>query len=461
MLLLLLLLLSSGDGQAQSVSGQKKNGSCVCMVDADQWMFPAVKYEAVLQQVQSCEVSLNALQEQVLLSRQRLPQFQALIENVTARLQPHQYLHDQGLYTDLSLRLLGEELNELETDIGIVHSQLNNSQTQKLSKEVGKLRKDVDRMQTSDTVNMKTVKERLRYLKNTAASCKSIPKDFIGQHKHCFRGLIKSISDPVMTKVSPHGKSYTSGSWGKQAQMDSKGQKNSYWVQPLLNGDTHGNSLRVYQTYKDFMASENSRDYTIAPSFSHANTIEGPSAVLYGEALYYHCYKSADVCRYDLESNTVKRVTLPGTGVGFNNKFPYCYYVCRSNSDVDVEADETGLWALYATYGNHGNLVVSQLVWDSEAETLNVTQTWETRLFKKAVSNAFMVCGVLYATRYVDEYREEVFYAFDTATGKEDNSLALPLEKVSKGVASLSYNPTDKQIYMYNDAYLLAYQAKF
>ncbi|KAM9352046.1 olfactomedin-4-like [Symphorus nematophorus] len=461
MLLLLLLLLSSqGDGQAQRVSGQKKNGACECAVDADLWTFPAVKYEAVLQRVQSCEVSLNALQEQVLLAMQRLPQIQAVVENVTARLEPHRNLHNRGLYIDLSLRQLGQELNQLETDVGVVHSQLNNAQTQKLSKEVGKLQRDVEKMQMSNTFNMKTVKERLRYLKNGVESCKSIPKDFRGQGGYCLKGLMTNISDPVVTKISPYGKSYISGSWGKQAQMDSKGQKNSYWVQPLVNSHVWGNYMRVYQTYEDFMAAANSRDYTIAPSYSHTNAIEGPSAVLYGEALYYHCYQSADVCRYDLESNTVKRVTLPGTGIGFN-KFPYCYYDCRSNSDVDVEADETGLWALYATYGNHGNLVVSRLVWDSEAETLNVTQTWETRLFKKAVSNAFMVCGVLYATRYVDEYREEVFYAFDTATGKEDNSLALPLQKIVKGMASLSYNPTDKQMYMYNDAYLLAYQAKF
>ncbi len=270
-----------------------------------------------------------------------------------------------------------------------------------------------------------------------------------------------NISEPVMTKISPYGKSYTSGSWGKQAQIDSEGQKNSYWVQPLTTSNIWGNTLRVYETYDDFMASANPRDFTFAPSNSHTNTNEGPSAVLYGEALYYHCYKSTDICRYDLNSNAVKRVTLPGTGVGHSDKFPYCYYTCQGYSDVDLEADETGLWALYASFGNHGNIVVSKLIWDSEAESLNITQTWETKLFKKSVSNAFMVCGVLYATRYVDDYREEVFYAFDTATGKEHNSLVLPLEKVAKGVASLSYNPTNKQIYMYNDAYLLAYQAHF
>ncbi|GLD67121.1 olfactomedin-like protein, partial [Lates japonicus] len=123
------------DGQAERVTGQKNNGSCVCEVNFSKWSFPAVKYEAVLQQVQSCEGSLNNLQEQVNLSNQRLPQIQALVNNVTARLEPYQYLHYQGLYTALSLRQLGQELSQLETDVGAIHSQYNNPQTQKLSKE--------------------------------------------------------------------------------------------------------------------------------------------------------------------------------------------------------------------------------------------------------------------------------------------------------------------------------------
>ncbi|XP_061578335.1 olfactomedin-like [Cololabis saira] len=461
LLSLLVLLTSPEDGQAQRVLGMRSNGSCLCEVNSTMWLFPSGKFQAFSQQVQTCEGALITLQEKVNLSSQRLPHVLAQVESVTARLQPYQYLHYQGLYSALSLRKLGQELGQLEIDIGDIHSQQNNAQTQKLTKEVDNLRKDVSRMQTADTVNMKTLREKLRYLKNSVESCKTIPKDFRSQHRYCFKGLITNVSEPVTTKISPHGKNYISGSWGKQAQTDSERQRNIYWVQPLLSSHIRGNTLRVYQTYEDFMASTNHKDFTIAPSYTHANTIEGPSAVLYGDALYYHCYSSADVCRYDLTGNSVKRVTLPGTGVGFNNKFPYCYYDCRANSDVDVEADETGLWALYATVGNHGNLVVSRLGWDKETQTLNVTQTWETRLFKKAVSNAFMVCGVMYATRYVDEYREEVFYAFDTATGKEDNSLALPLEKVAKGVASLSYNPTNRQIYMYNDGYLLAYQAHF
>ncbi|XP_068458605.1 olfactomedin-4-like [Clinocottus analis] len=461
MLLLLLLLLSSWDVRAQRLAGRMQNGSCSCAVNATMWRFPTAGYSAALRELQTCEGALSGLQEKVALSSRRLPEVGAVIQNVSLRLQPLQYLQDEGLYTELQLQLLSRELQLLQDDVTALHSQLDNAETSRLSSEMGKLRASVDRMAAADMTNMQAVREKLRYLKNGAASCSSIPKDFTGRDMHCLHGLITSISEPVLTKLSPYGKTLVSGSWGKEAQMGGPGQKISYWVQTLPSSQSWGNTVRVYQTYEDFMASANHKDFTVAPSYSHADSIQGPSGVLHGEALYYHCARSADVCRYDLNSNAVRRATLPGVGVGFKNTFPYCYYDCRAYSDVDLEADESGLWALYATAGNHGNLVVSRLAWDGEAETLNVTHTWETRLFKKAATNAFMVCGVLYATRYVDETHEEVFYAFDTATGNEDNALALPLEKVAKGVASLSYNPTNQQLYMYNDGYLLAYQAHF
>jgi len=71
-----------------------------------------------------------------MISSRRLPEIKAKVQDVTARLQPFQHLLNQGLYTALSLHRLGQELGHLEADIGAVHIQLNNSQTQKLSKEV-------------------------------------------------------------------------------------------------------------------------------------------------------------------------------------------------------------------------------------------------------------------------------------------------------------------------------------
>lgn len=71
-----------------------------------------------------------------MVSNESLPDIQAQMDNATARLQPFQYLRHQGLYTALSLRKLGQELSQLEADIGTIHRQQNTAQTQKLSTEV-------------------------------------------------------------------------------------------------------------------------------------------------------------------------------------------------------------------------------------------------------------------------------------------------------------------------------------
>lgn len=73
---------------------------------------------------------------QVRLSNEHLPRIQATIRNLTARLEPFQYLHYKGLYTALSLRQVGQELRQLETDVASLHKQSRNAQTLKLSTEV-------------------------------------------------------------------------------------------------------------------------------------------------------------------------------------------------------------------------------------------------------------------------------------------------------------------------------------
>ncbi|KAL0968252.1 hypothetical protein UPYG_G00264330 [Umbra pygmaea] len=393
-----------------------------------------------------------------MLSNEMMPKIEATFRNLTARLEPYQYLNNMGLYTPLNLHQLIQEVRELENDISAIHQLKPSAQTQKLFKEIGKVRKDVDAMHSSNTFNMKTVKEKLRSLKNGVESCRTIPNNFISKQGVCSQKILSNISTPVSQKISPYGKSYVSGSWGRQAKRATEDEEvieDFYWVQPLISGNRLGNIVRRHKTYEDFMSSKNPEDVAVAPSYSHTNAIQGSGTVVYGDAIFYNCYMSADLCRYDLQTKEVRRLTIPDLGT--NNQFPYCYYSCKDWTDVDFAADETGLWVIYTTLGNHGNLVLSRI--DSKA--FNVTHTWTTQIFKRSVTNAFMVCGVLYATRYIDRFREEVFYAFDTATGQDDNTLALPLEKIEGGVASLSYNPIDRHLYMYNEGYLLSYQAKF
>lgn len=43
------------------------------------------------------------------------------------------------------------------------------------------------------------------------------------------------------------------------------------------------------------------------------------------------------------------------SGAGYNNTFPYSWGGC---SDIDLMADEMGLWAVYTSIPNAGNIMV-------------------------------------------------------------------------------------------------------
>ncbi|XP_076878371.1 olfactomedin-4-like [Brachyhypopomus gauderio] len=449
MILILLVFTATEAVYSQSIEGQESNGSCVCEVNRNLWAFPAVKYEAVSELLQSCEESLRNVQTQTVLSNKELPRLKATLENVTARLQTFQYLKTSGQYNSLHLRQLSQELQQLQETVGAAHQERPGADTEQLRTELLKLQEDVETMYKDNIFNLESVRDRLRFLSNRAQTCRTIPDAF---RSSCSQRIMKNISSPVITKLNPFSKSYISGAWGRDTcQYDAE----TYWIQPLVSSHKHGNTIRLYQSYEDFMAGRNHRDESVAPSYSHSNAIQGPGTVLCDGVVYFQCYNTPELCSFNLKTKQTQRLNFPDAGV--NNKFPYCYYTCRDWTDVDLAAGYQGVWAIYATEENHGNVVLSLV----DRETFNVTHTWKTRLFKRSVTNAFMVCGVLYATRFVDTYREEVFYAFDTSTGMEDNTLALPLEKVSAGVANLHYNPHDMKLYMYNDGYLLAYQLFF
>lgn len=59
------------------------------------------------------------------------------------------------------------------------------------------LGKYVERLQTTDITNMKTVKQKLRYLKNSAESCRTIPKDFRGHYFYTFILYNSVLAHPV------------------------------------------------------------------------------------------------------------------------------------------------------------------------------------------------------------------------------------------------------------------------
>ncbi|XP_051548597.1 olfactomedin-4-like [Myxocyprinus asiaticus] len=449
MLLYLLLLSVIVTGHSQKVPGKQDGDSCVCRISSSIWDFPAVRFEEVTKQVQTCEVNLIEFQKKIKNKNAELPKMEANIKNIIARLKPFEYLNTNGLYNALQLQQLNDELEEIHRATREVHKNNPSKETQNLLNELLKAKKEIQNMYKDSLFNLETMKTRLRELNNRAQSCKTIPEDF---RSTCHQRIMTSISSPVVTKLNSQSSSYTSGAWGRDAKLNSKER---YWEHCLVSGYKHGNTIRMYNSHEDFMSNKNYKDEYIASSYSDKNAVQGSGTILYDNTVFYQCYGTAEICSFNITTQATKRVKLNGAGI--DNKFPFCYYSCRDWTDIDLEAGQNAVWVIYATEDNHGNIVVSRL----DPVQLNITHTWKTNLFKRSVTSTFMVCGVLYATRYVNAYQEEVFYAFDTTTGQEINTLSLPFEKVAAGIANLNYNPVDRRLYLYNDGYLLAYNAFF
>lgn len=125
---------------------------------------------------------------------------------------------------------------------------------------------------------------------------------------------------------------------------------------------------------------------------------------------------------------------------------------------MDLATDESGVWVVYTTIQKKGNLVLSKMQ-EGEMPTLN--QTWYTSVYKQEVTNSFVVCGVLYATRYIDKHLEEIFYSFDTATGIEKFNVGVVIKKMSPNIYSLNYSPVDQMLHAYCDSRMVSYKVVF
>lgn len=98
--------------------------------------------------------------------------------------------------------------------------------------------------------------------------------------------------------------------------------------------------------------------------------------------------------------------------------------------------------------------------------TLRFEGTWQTGFEKRLASDAFVACGVLYAVRsvYQDDDSEAggdyILYAYDTRRERaEPVNIAFPNQY--QHISSISYNPRDNQLYVWNNYNVLRYPLEF
>ncbi|XP_078692876.1 uncharacterized protein LOC144922725 [Branchiostoma floridae x Branchiostoma belcheri] len=175
--------------------------------------------------------------------------------------------------------------------------------------------------------------------------------------------------------------------------------------------------------------------------------IAGNGQLVYGGSAYYNRAGTQDLIKFDLENERVAaRQQLPFAGI--QNAYSYSW---GGSTDIDFAVDEFGLYVIYGTRQNRGNMVVSQI----NPQDLSIINTWNAGYFKRAAGNAFMRCGVLYATDAHD-FTAKISYSFDTRT-EQEHEVLVQLRDPYRYNTMLDYNPADKKLYLWDETYLITY----
>lgn len=185
----------------------------------------------------------------------------------------------------------------------------------------------------------------------------------------------------------------------------------------------------------------------------------GTGHVIYKKILYCQKMYTRKIVRYSLEESRWLGEKMLDN-VGIHDTFPY---QSGKFSDLDFAVDEVGLWLIYATNASRGNIVISKIIEDD----LSFERSWVTDIPKRNVGNAFIICGILYATDSFKNIPTYIKYTFDTIKASQTtlSPKDIPFKNSVGGdfarVYSLDYSAGDKALYSWNNGRVEIYPVSF
>ncbi|XP_075471798.1 adhesion G protein-coupled receptor L2 isoform X2 [Ascaphus truei] len=211
-------------------------------------------------------------------------------------------------------------------------------------------------------------------------------------------------------------------------------------------------TLVEFASLQDF---QNGRQTT---TYKLPNRVDGTGFVVYDGAVFFNKERTRNIVKFDLRT----RIKSGEAIINYANYHDTSPYRWGGKTDIDLAVDENGLWVIYATEQNNGLIVISQL----NPYTLRFEATWETTYDKRAASNAFMICGVLYVVRSVYQDNESetgkntIDYVYNTKLSRGE-SVDIPFPNQYQYIAAVDYNPRDNQLYVWNNNFILRYTLEF
>ncbi|XP_031217190.1 olfactomedin-4 [Mastomys coucha] len=426
------------------------HGICQCSVSLPDTTFPADRVERLEFTAhilsQKFEREFSKVKEYV----QLISVYEKKLLNLTVRVEVME--KDSISYTELDFELIKLEVKEMHKLVIQLKENFVGSTDiiDMLEVEIRNMTLLVEKLETLDQNNVLSIRRQILALKTKLKECEDSKSGLVPAMPpppapgSCSHGGVVNISAPSVIQLNWLGFSYKYGAWGRDYSPQHP-ERTLYWVAPL---NTNARTLEYYRLY-------DSMDNLLIYSHFRQSRIQyaqGGGTVAFNNNLYVSWYNVGNIAKINLTTNVVD-VNRPLPQAAYNNRFSYANVNWQ---DIDLAVDEQALWAIYATEASTGNIVISKL----NDTTLEVMSTWVTKQYKPSVSNAFMVCGVLYATRTLNTRTEEIFYYYDTNTEREGN-LAITMRKIQEGIQSINYHPFDQKLYVYNDGYLLNYDLVF
>ncbi|XP_026221978.1 olfactomedin-4-like isoform X2 [Anabas testudineus] len=435
---------------------------CVCELTNAEQTFPHDKLRTVEDGASKCNSDITPkmtleLESLLLGLERRLPQLQEDVSMLERE-------DDGELYGVLSLQVIENEMMDIKQLIDRLNiTTLGNQRlTTNVTKQLKELNAEMKGLEKYDTMEIVKSRQRNQHLQRDLNQCR---KGFHPTNKptqpplvRCPHGQFFNITGPRVYTAGEYPGSYAYGAWGRDPKP-AAGKENWYWLVMMTSSNRYSNYIRLYSSLSALIVGVSvPGNVQIHSSNPTTNTIQGPNVVMYGDNLYYNCYNQDAVCRFNLTTKTVTTLQLP-KGTRYNSKGNFCHLEeCYPYTDLDLATDESGVWVIYTTKQDFGNLVLSKV---EGGEPLALGQTWRTSVYKQGVTNTFMVCGVLYATRFISKELEEIFYSFDTATGVERFDIGVFIHKMTTNIYSLNYSPVDHMLHAYCDSHMVSYKVLF
>uniref|UniRef100_A0A3Q3VKR3 Olfactomedin-like domain-containing protein n=1 Tax=Mola mola TaxID=94237 RepID=A0A3Q3VKR3_MOLML len=360
-------------------------------------------------------------------------------------------------YIKLDFELLRTELTEFESLVSQLKDSLNSTSPlfDSLYTEIRNMTLIVNQLETIDKSNLDVIRIEFAKLQKKLedqeiwdnglkiGNCPANTNIFLSMFfpGNCNHTGIISISKPMVAQLNAHlNPSYQYGGWGKDSKPV-RGYESMHFYGAYTT--PHVYDLYLYSNYDNLLLRSSFKSYDLQ-WISYGNNY-----IVHGNTLYYQFGSPFSMAKLNMTTSKYEYRVITAA----SQRFSYSY---SDNQYLDFAADEAGLWVMYASEESKGKIIIAKI----DDKSFGIENEWSTGAFKQLAGNAFMACGVMYATRSVDLTTEEIYYSYNTMT-KEEKHLNIRFPKFQEKYSNLDYNPTDQKLYMYNNgSYIYPIQAE-